>query len=293
LRPMTGYATLDEWITVADEFITKADIERSAQYVAGRTRHKPTVGIILGSGLNPMADEIATADTIPYGDIPKFPVSTVVGHKGEFVIGTLSGKTIVAMRGRAHYYEGYSMQRITLPIRVMRAMGVETLIVTNAAGGINTGFRAGDLMLITDHINLVGMAGLNPLRGPNDESLGTRFPDMTNAYDADLSQICRVTAADMQIGLREGVYAMLAGPSFESPADVRFIRLIGADAVGMSTVPEVIVARHGGMRVLGLSLISNSLAVGHDKVSHAEVLAAGQTAAPKLAALIKGVLAQL
>ncbi len=279
--------------TLADEFLTKADIEESAQYVAGRTRHKPTVGIVLGSGLNPMADEIAGADVIPYRDIPKFPVSTVVGHKGELVIGKLSGKTVVAMRGRAHYYEGYSMQRVTLPIRVMRTLGVDTLIVTNAAGGVNAAFHAGNLMLITDHINFIGMTGLNPLRGPNDESLGTRFPDMTNAYDPELRDLCRTTAAEMQIDLRQGVYIMLAGPSFESPADVKFIRLIGGDAVGMSTVPEVIVARHGGMRVLGLSLISNSLAMGHDKVSHAEVLAAGQEAAPKLAALIKGVLARL
>ena len=200
---------------------------------------------------------------------------------------------VLAMRGRAHYYEGYSMPCVTLPIRVMRALGIGAVIVTNAAGGVNENFHTGDLMLITDHINLVGMTGANPLRGPNDESLGPRFPDMTDAYDPALCDLTRAVAREVGIALREGVYMMLAGPSFESPADVRFIRAIGADAVGMSTVSEVIVARHGGMRVLGLSLISNSLAHGHDKVSHDEVLAAGKSAAPQLVALIKGVLARM
>jgi len=175
----------------------------------------------------------------------------------------------------------------------MRTLGIGTVIVTNAAGGVNENFRAGDLMLITDHINLVGMTGANPLRGPNDDALGPRFPDMSHAYDPALCDLARAVARELGIALREGVYMMLAGPSFESPADVRFIRMIGADAVGMSTVSEVIVARHGGMRVVGLSLISNSLAHGHDKVSHEEVLAAGKSAAPRLAALIKGVLARM
>lgn len=275
------------------EYLARADIEKSAQFIAQRTQHHPTVGLILGSGLNPLADEIARADVINYRDIPSFPVSTVEGHKGELVIGGLSDRTVVAMRGRAHYYEGYPMQQVAFPVRVMRALGVDTLIVTNAAGGVNPHFHAGDLMLITDHINLVGMAGLNPLRGPNDDTLGPRFPDMTHAYDPGLDEIARGVARQMGLELREGVYMMLAGPSFESPADIKFIRMVGADAVGMSTVPEVIVARHGGMRVLGLSLISNSLAGGHDEVSHAEVLAAGRAAAPKLAALIKGVLEHL
>ncbi|MDE3092092.1 MAG: purine-nucleoside phosphorylase, partial [Chloroflexota bacterium] len=256
-------------------FPTRADYFKSAQYVAGRTRHKPKVGMILGSGLNSLADEIAPADVIPFAEIPNFPVSTVPGHSGELVIGGLGGQVVLTMRGRAHYYEGYSMQQVTLPVRVMRELGVETLIVTNAAGGVNADFRAGDLMLITDHVNYAGMAGLSPLRGPNDDSLGPRFPDMTDAYDPALCELARATARELKIELREGVYIMLAGPSFESAADVRFIRAIGADAVGMSTVPEVIVARHGGMRVLGVSLISNSLARGHEQVSHAEVLAAG------------------
>ena len=274
-------------------FLTRADYQKSAQFIAARTKHKPKIGLILGSGLNSLADEITQADVIPFGEIPGFPVSTVQGHVGQLVIGNLSRQTVIAMRGRVHYYEGYSMQQVTLPVRVMRELGVETLIVTNAAGGVNVDFRAGDLMLITDHINFLGMAGANPLRGPNDDALGPRFPDMTHAYDPALRDLARAVAREQNIELREGVYIMLAGPSFESPSDVRFIRLIGADAVGMSTVHEVIVARHGGMRVLGLTLISNSLAQGHDKVSHAEVLAAGTRAVPKLAALVKGVLARL
>ena len=278
---------------MSDEFLTRADYERSAQFVAARTKHKPTVGLILGSGLNPLADEIEQADVISYRDVPGFPVSTVQGHVGELVIGKLSGKVVLAMRGRAHFYEGYSMQRVTLPVRMMRALGIETLIVTNAAGGVNVNYRAGDLMVITDHINLMGMTGLNPLRGPNDESLGTRFPDMTDAYDPALRDLAKKIGDELKIGLHEGVYIMLAGPSFESPADVNFIRMIGADAVGMSTVSEVVVARHGGMRVLGISLISNSLAHSHDKVSHEEVLQAGKLAVPKIAALVKGVLARM
>ncbi|MBI5029324.1 MAG: purine-nucleoside phosphorylase [Chloroflexi bacterium] len=278
---------------MADEFLTRADYTQSARFVATHTKHQPKIGMILGSGLNPLADEIAQADIISYRDIPGFPVSTVQGHTGELVIGNLNGKSVIAMRGRAHFYEGYSMQRITLPIRVMRTLGVETLIVTNAAGGVNVNYRAGDLMLITDHINFVGMTGLNPLRGPNDDSLGPRFPDMTNAYDPILRALTKQVAADAKIQLHEGVYVMLSGPSFESPADVNFIRMIGADAVGMSTVSEVIVARHGGMRVLGVSLISNSLAHAHELVSHEEVLAAGKAAVPQFTALIKGVMARM
>jgi purine-nucleoside phosphorylase len=278
---------------LAESFLTRADYQHAAQFIAARTKHQPKVGLILGSGLSALADEVEEADVIPFADVPNFPVSTVKGHTGALVIGKLGNQAVLVMRGRAHFYEGYSMQQVTLPVRVMRELGVETLIVTNAAGGVNTAFRAGDLMLITDHINFVGMAGQSPLRGPNDDSLGPRFPDMTDAYDPALRDLARRAARNVQVELREGVYMMLAGPSFESPADVRFVRMIGADAVGMSTVHEVIVARHGGMRVLGLSLISNSLAHGHDKVSHEEVLAAGQNAVPKLTAIIKEVVAQM
>jgi purine-nucleoside phosphorylase len=277
---------------MTDEFLTRADFERAAQYIAARTTHRPTIGLVLGSGLNALADGLERADVIPYRDIPGFPAVTVAGHTGALVIGEWMGKTVLVMRGRAHYYEGYSMQRITLPIRAMRLLGVNTLIVTNAAGGLNETFRAGDVMLITDHINFVGMAGANPLRGPNDETLGPRFPDMSQAYDSALCELARAVARQKGMTLREGVYVMLAGPSYESPADVRMLRLLGADAVGMSTVPEVIVARHGGMRVLGLSLISNVLAA-HTGVDHAEVLAAGRAAIPTFTVLIQDIIAQM
>ncbi len=275
------------------ETFSRQHYQESARFIQARSKHKPTIGIILGSGLNPLADGVAQADAIPFHDVPHFPVSTVAGHSGELVIGRLGGKDVLVMRGRAHYYEGYAMAHITLPVRVMREMGIQTLVVTNAAGGVNAAFHAGDLMLITDHINLVGMTGLNPLRGPNDDSLGPRFPDLTNAYDPALRGLARQCARELKLQLREGVYIMLAGPSFESPADVRFIRMIGADAVGMSTVPEVIVARHGGMRVLGLSLISNSLASGHAEVTHAEVLEAGKAAVPQMAKLIQAVVSKM
>ncbi len=277
---------------MTDEFLTRADFERAAQYIAARTTHRPTIGLVLGSGLNALADGLERADVIPYRDIPGFPEVTVAGHTGALVIGEWMGKTVLVMRGRAHYYEGYSMQRITLPIRAMRLLGVNTLIVTNAAGGLNETFRAGDVMLITDHINFVGMAGANPLRGPNDETLGPRFPDMSQAYDSVLCELARAVARQKRMTLREGVYVMLAGPSYESPADVRMLRLLGADAVGMSTVPEVIVARHGGMRVLGLSLIANVLAA-HTGVDHAEVLAAGRAAIPTFTVLIQDIIAQM
>lgn len=278
---------------MTDRFYAKVDYENAAEFIGKRTRHRPEIGLVLGSGLNSLADTITSADVIPYREIPNFPVSTVEGHAGELVIGQVAGKTVLAMRGRAHYYEGYSMQQVTLPVRVMRMLGVGTVVLTNAAGGLNPAFHAGDVMLITDHINLVGMAGLNPLRGPNDESLGPRFPDMTRAYDPQLAELTRIVAREMQLELREGVYIMLAGPSFESPADIRFIRMIGADAVGMSTVPEVVVARHGGMRVLALSLISNSLVGGHQLVSHEEVLEAGRAAVPKFVRLLATVIERL
>jgi purine-nucleoside phosphorylase len=211
-------------------------------------------------------------------------------------VGTLEGMQVAVMQGRAHYYEGYAIQQIGFPVRVMQLMGIQTLIVTNAAGGLNPAFQPGDLMLITDHLNLMGMGGLNPLIGPNDPTLGPRFPDMSRAYDLTLQGIARDAAEEQHIPLQEGVYAGLAGPSFETPADIRFLRLIGADAVGMSTVPEVTVARHGGIRVLGVSGISNvalSDPAPDQETSHEEVLAAGQQIVPRLTALIRGILAHL
>jgi purine-nucleoside phosphorylase len=275
---------------------TRKEFEEAAGYVRGRTRHEPRVGLILGSGLNPLAESAADADVIPYADIPHFPRPTVEGHVGRLVAGRLAGTVVLIMQGRAHYYEGYTMQQVVFPVRVMQVLGVQTLMVTNAAGGLNPAFRAGDLMLIADHINLMGMAGNSPLYGPNDPTLGPRFPDMSQAYDPELRGMTRDVARSEGIPLHEGVYAGLAGPSFETPADIRFLRTIGADAVGMSTVPEVTVARHGGMRVLGVSGISN-VAITDPTPSHAasheEVLAAGQQIVPRLTALLCGVLARL
>jgi len=218
----------------------------------------------------------------------------VQGHKGRLVIGRLMGKPILVLQGRAHYYEGYSMPRIGLPVRVMQRLGVNTVILTNAAGGINPDFSAGDLMLITDHLSLLPMTGPNPLRGPNLDEFGPRFPDMSQVYDKELLAIAQKVSDDLNLNVRRGIYVGLSGPSFETPADCRFLRLAGADAVGMSTVPEAIVARHGGLRVLGISGISNKIDInGNNVASHEEVLEAGKVIVPKLTALIKGVLARL
>jgi purine-nucleoside phosphorylase len=281
---------------MGDEFFSLKEFNEAAQAIRTRTSHQPQIGLILGSGLSPLADQVTEADTIPYSDIPHFALSSIEGHAGKLVIGKLAGQIVIVMQGRVHYYEGYSMQRITLPIRVMKVLGIHTLFVTNAAGGINLGFRPGDLMLITDHINLIGMAGLNPLRGPNLKEFGPRFPDMSQAYDPALQAIARRVAAQLDFVLQEGVYICLAGPSFETPADIRFLRAIGADAVGMSTVPEVTVARHSGLHVLGVSGISN-LAIADPSeeriTTHEEVLEAGKTIAPRLIGLLKGILREL
>ena len=277
--------------------ISCEQIAQAADYIRQHTTCQPTVGLVLGSGLGTLAEGVASPDVIPYQEIPHFVQSTVPGHSGRLVLGQLAGIQVFMMQGRVHYYEGYSAAQITLPIRVMRKMGVQTMVVTNAAGGIRQGFAPGDLMAIVDHINLPGMAGHNPLRGPNDDVLGPRFPDMSRAYDPELLALLRDAARELGIPLREGVYAMVAGPNFETPAEVRYLRTIGADAVGMSTVPEVLVARHGGMRVLGISLITNvaidTLREGGQEPSHEEVLLAAQRAAPSLASLIMGVLQRL
>ncbi|HJS29192.1 MAG TPA: purine-nucleoside phosphorylase [Anaerolineales bacterium] len=276
------------------EFITLEEIDRVTSVIRDRTAHKPRVGIILGSGLSPLAEEVEQADIIPHGELPGWPVSTVHGHEGRLVIGLLEGQSVFVMQGRSHYYEGYSMPQIGLPVRVMNRLGIEILIVTNAAGGINPDFQPGDLMRISDHINLLGMAGPNPLRGPNLDDFGPRFPDMSQVYDRELGKAAREAASAAGIGLWEGVYVCLAGPSFESPADLRFLRAAGADAVGMSTVPEAIVARHGGMRVLGISGISNKANLdGSTVTTHEEVLEAGRVIVPRLLTLIKGVLRRI
>lgn len=272
------------------------EFEQAADYIQRKTKHQPEISLILGSGLGPLAEEIEDADTIAYQQIPHFPYSSVPGHAGRLVIGKLAGKTVMAMQGRTHLYEGYTIHQITRPVRVMQLMGIKTLIVTNAAGGINPNFNVGDLMLITDHINLVGMAGHNPLRGPNLDQLGPRFPSMTQPYDPDLINLAYNIAAGLNIVLQAGVYVYLAGPTFETPAEIRYLQLIGADAVGMSTVPEVVVARHGGMRVLGLSTITNmtikEIGSGQE-TTHEEVLQTSKIVTPKLMTLLKGILAEM
>jgi purine-nucleoside phosphorylase len=276
------------------EYYSLEQIDRIADFVRSKSSYHPQVGIILGSGLGALAASVEFSTIIPYNEIPEWPISTVIGHQGRLVLGKFEGIEVIVMQGRVHYYEGYSIAQIALPVRVLQRLGVKILIVTNAAGAVNPNFTPGDLMLITDHINLIGMAGLNPLRGPNLDEIGTRFPDMSQAYDTVLKDIARKVALDENINLQEGVYISLAGPSFETPADLRFLRMIGADAVGMSTVPEVITARHGGTRVLGISGISNKANLdGKTITSHEEVLAAGEKLVPLLTRLIGGVFRRL
>ncbi len=260
--------------------------------IQARTALKPAVALILGSGLGSLAEEVRDATGIPYEEIPYFARSTVVGHAGRLLIGTLEDVPVVVMQGRFHFYEGYSPQIITFPVRVMHLLGAQTLIVTNAAGGVNPAYRPGDFMLIRDHINFPGLAGVNPLIGPNEERLGERFPALAKAYDPQLRALARSAAAQWpDMTLHEGIYTMVAGPSYETGAELRALRILGTDAVGMSTVPEVIVARHMGMRVLGLSLITNT-ATGEEseEVNHAEVLAAAKATQPLFVALVRGII---
>ncbi len=268
-------------------------IEAARAFVAARISHPPHVALILGSGLGGLAGEIEAHATIPYAEIPHFPHATVEGHKGELVFGRLSGQRVAAMRGRFHTYEGHDLYDTTFPVRVLRALGAEILIVTNAAGGLRADWHVGDLMRIADHINLPGMAGQHPLRGPNDPRLGERFPAMTDAYDVELGRLAEESAAKLGLALRSGVYAFLTGPSFETPAELRMLQAWGADAVGMSTVPEVIVARHGGMRVLGISMISNIATPDAPPANHLEVLAAGEAVTATFTALIREILSRI
>ena len=259
--------------------------------ILARHVRTPALALVLGSGLGDLAAQVEEAVVIPYEEIPHFARSTVAGHAGRLLVGTLAGMPVVAMQGRFHFYEGYSPQVLTLPIRVMFMLGARSLIVTNAAGGVNPAYRPGDFMLIRDHISLPGLAGVNPLLGLNDERFGDRFPPLARAYDADLRALTQRVAREVQgITLHEGIYTMVAGPSFETAAELRFLRTIGTDAVGMSTVPEVVAARHMAMRVLGLSLITNT-ATGNetDEVNHADVLATADAARPLFAELVRGI----
>src|SRR5437867_2621005 len=252
---------------------------------------RPEVAIILGSGLGALADEIHVVTWLPFSNVPGFGQSSVAGHAGKLVFGELEGKRVVVMQGRYHFYEGYDLQHVTFPVRVMCGLGAHTLVVTNAAGGLNPDFKAGDLMLITDHINLLGWGGQNPLIGHNDEALGPRFPSMNPAYDPELLQIARQAAKECNEPVREGVYIIVAGPNYETRAELRLLRQWGADAVGMSTVPEVLVARHGGMRVLGISAITNmALAESNEPVNHEEVLAVAEELRPRFLRLMRGLI---
>lgn len=278
----------------ADDFVNLAQVDAAAEAVRSQTGLKPRVGMVLGSGLGGLADAVEEPVRIAFADIPGWPLSTVEGHAGLLILGKLEGQPVAVMQGRVHYYEGYSMPRIGFPVRVLQRLGIEILMVTNAAGAVNPAFSPGDLMLITDHINFIGMAGASPLRGPNLEAFGPRFPDMSQAYDRQLTATAADVAEALGIVVHRGVYICLAGPAFETPADLRFMRTIGVDAVGMSTVPEVTVARHGGTRVLGISGISNKANLdGNTITQHEEVLAAGLVIVPKLSAVLRGVLRRL
>lgn len=245
-------------------------VKESVNYIKGKINIIPKVGIILGSGLGEMAETLEDEVVIKYSEVPNLPESTVKGHKGQFVFGKLQGKDVVMMQGRFHYYEGNKMEDLVLPVYIMKYLGVETLVVTNAAGGVNLDFKPGDLMLITDHVNL---AFNNPLIGKNDENLGVRFPDMSSVYDKELINLAKNAAKNLNIELKQGTYFMFTGPTYETPAEIRMTRILGGDAVGMSTVPEVIAARHSGIKVLGISCITNMAAGILDKaLNHEEVI---------------------
>lgn len=269
----------------------KAKITESVQFINQKSKVKPKIAIILGTGLGELAEDIQEKEIIPYSEIPNFPVSTVQSHSGNLVLGKLGNKEVVAMQGRFHYYEGYSLKEVTFPVRVMKKLGANTIIISNAAGGMNRFFKRGDLMLITDHINLFGD---NPLIGPNDEELGPRFPDMSEAYNQKLIELAKKVALKEKIRLQEGVYAGLTGPTLETSAEYRFLISIGADAVGMSTVPEVIVANHMGMKVLGISCITDLAIDGVIvKTSVEEILKAAADSEPIMTKLIKKVIEKI
>ncbi len=255
------------------------------EIIKEKIKERPEVGLILGSGLGDLADEIENPIKIKYEDIEGFPVSTVVGHAGQLVFGKLSGKNVVAMQGRFHFYEGYPISDVVFPVKVLIKLGIESLFVTNAAGGVNTSFNPGDLMIITDHINL---AGVNPLIGKNNDDLGPRFPDMSSAYNKEYIEIAKSVGSKLKLDIKEGVYAWMTGPTYETPAEVRMIRTLGGDAAGMSTVPEVIIANHQGIKVLGISCITNMAAgVLDEALNHEDVVKTSQKVKGDFQNLIK------
>ena len=288
---MQAGVVTNEGLTVSDAPHTLERVEQAADVVRARFGKKPDAAIILGTGLGGLAAKISVDVTVEYADIPGFPLSTVESHAGRLLCGTLSGKTVVAMQGRFHRYEGYSLGQVTFPVRVLRALGARTLIVSNACGGMHPLWAPGDLMLIADHINLLGD---NPLVGPNDDRLGPRFPDMSEPYDGRLREVARRVAAEQRITLREGVYVAVPGPNLETRAEYRYLRGVGADVVGMSTVPEVIVAVHGGMRVLGISIITDQcLPDALEAASVEKIIAVAGRAEPSLTSVVCGVLERL
>jgi purine-nucleoside phosphorylase len=265
--------------------------ERAAKFILQRTKLRPRIALVLGSGLGAFADEFSKARKIPYAKIPNFPCSTAVGHAGQLVVGQVDGVAVAGMQGRVHLYEGYSAQQVAFPIRVFAQMGVEAVILTNAAGGIKKEFSQGRLVVLSDHINL---QGVNPLCGPNDERFGPRFPDMTTAYDPAFREIALAKGRQLGIDLGEGVYAALTGPSYETPAEIRYLRGIGSDLVGMSTVPEVLAARHSGLRVLGISCVTNAAAGILDQpLDHREVLETAERVKSQFISLLRAVVGTL
>jgi len=270
---------------------TAVHIREAADYIASKTSIKPQVGLIMGSGLGILGDYIEEAVTIHYSDIPHFPISTVEGHAGELLVGKLSGVSVILMRGRFHMYEGYGAELTAFPVRVMKALGADKLLVTNAAGGINTNYEAGDLMLISDHINFTGR---NPLIGPNDSSIGVRFPDMSEGYSRRMRAVAKEIASQQGFALREGVYLAVLGPSYETPAEIRMMRTLGADAVGMSTVTEVIAARHCGMETVGISCITNMASGILDQpLSHEEVIETTERVKSRFLGLVQALIPRL
>jgi purine-nucleoside phosphorylase len=266
-------------------------IETSAHALLRKVSDPPGIAVVLGSGLGDLADRLADSLVIPCAEIPHFPSPTVHGHRGNLIVGTLGSTRIVALQGRYHYYEGHDLEAVTFPVRVLRAIGVQTLILTAASGGINPDYRTGDLVCLSDHLNLIGA---NPLRGPNDDRLGPRFPDMTRVYSPDLRKLAAEQAAALGLPLREGVYAALPGPSYETPAEIRMLRTLGADVVGMSTVPEAIVARHSGLEVLAFALVTNAAAgITGATITHEEVIEAGREAGHRLGNLIEAIVGRI
>jgi purine-nucleoside phosphorylase len=269
----------------------KETTDEAAQFIRAKTKVLPQIGIILGTGLGSLAETINVDAKIPYEEIPHFPVSTVESHTGRLISGELGGKSVIAMQGRFHYYEGYDLKQVTFPVRVMKTLGANTLVVSNACGGLNPSFKSGDIMVISDHINLQGS---NPLFGPNDESLGPRFPDMCRCYDPELIALAENVALNLGLKLQKGVYVSVGGPNLETAAEYRFLRLIGADVVGMSTVPEVIVARHQGMKVLGFSLVTDmGLPDALEPMNMEKILATAAKSEPRLKSIMTRVIDEM